>query len=98
MSLSRADVATPHASRYLQQLCKHWAHKFQVEFTPQEGAIDFGDGRSCELTARDRSLEVRAIADDAEALPKLEEIIERHIQRFAHREGELVFVWSPPEG
>lgn len=98
MTISRAPVATPNGSRYLQQLCKHWAHKFQVEFTPVEAHIDFGDGRACGLTADETRLEVRAICDDPGALPKLQEIIERHIQRFAHREGELVFVWGPPEG
>ena len=23
-------VSTPHGSHYIQQLCKHWTHKFQV--------------------------------------------------------------------
>lgn len=32
MPASQANVATEHASRYLQRLCKHWAHKFPVEF------------------------------------------------------------------
>ena len=29
---SQAQVRTEHASRYLQQLCKHWSHKFAVTF------------------------------------------------------------------
>lgn len=37
---SRADVPTAHASRYLQQLCKHWAHRFEVTFDPHQGRID----------------------------------------------------------
>ncbi|MBX3477720.1 MAG: DUF2218 domain-containing protein [Brevundimonas sp.] len=97
MSIARAQVPTTHAARYLQQLCKHWGHKFRVVFNAAEGHIDFGDGRACGLKATDAILDVRAIGAD-EALPQLQDIIERHIQRFAHREGELVFAWGPMEG
>ena len=41
MSTTRANVPTVHGSRYLQQLCKHWSHTFQVIFNPNEGHIDF---------------------------------------------------------
>ena len=34
MPASQATIPTTAASRYLQQLCKHWSHKFAVEFTP----------------------------------------------------------------
>lgn len=30
-----AMVPTTSGSRYLQQLCKHWSHKFAVDFTPE---------------------------------------------------------------
>ncbi|TIT63197.1 MAG: DUF2218 domain-containing protein, partial [Mesorhizobium sp.] len=40
MPTSHANVTTAHASRYLQQLCKHWAHKFPVEFDPNHGVHD----------------------------------------------------------
>lgn len=36
---SRAVIATPHASRYLQQLCKHWSHKFETEAGPTNARI-----------------------------------------------------------
>lgn len=97
MSASRADVPTALGSRYLQQLCKHWSHKFTVDFTPTEGTIDFGDGRRCGLTAADDSLIVRAEAPQ-DALAQFQVIIEKHLQRFAHREGELAFDWRPVAG
>ena len=31
-NVSTATVPTKSASRYLQQLCKHWAHNLEVEF------------------------------------------------------------------
>ena len=37
MPQSEARIATASASRYLQQVCKHWSHKFAVEFTPEHG-------------------------------------------------------------
>ena len=36
-----AAVPTAHASKYLQQLCKHWQHNLQVEFTPEHGTVTF---------------------------------------------------------
>ena len=34
-----ATVPTAHASRYLQQLCKHWSHKLPVEFDASRRAL-----------------------------------------------------------
>jgi uncharacterized protein len=45
---SAASVATPHASRYLQQLCKHFAHKRPASFDARRGRIAFAIGL-CEL-------------------------------------------------
>ena len=36
-----AAVPTTHGSRYLQQLCKHWAHNLAVAFTPDHGTVTF---------------------------------------------------------
>lgn|GEM_PF-4305252 len=44
MSVVTAIVPTENANRYLQQLCKHWSHKMDVTFTPDEGRIDFPNG------------------------------------------------------
>jgi hypothetical protein len=38
---STADVPTAQGSRYLQQLCKHWAHNLAVEFDAREGRVTF---------------------------------------------------------
>ncbi|TIW68350.1 MAG: DUF2218 domain-containing protein, partial [Mesorhizobium sp.] len=65
MPTSRADVATEHASRYLQQLCKHWAHKFPVEFDPHHGAIDLTSLGRTVMEADARALHIAVAADDA---------------------------------
>lgn len=92
MARSTATVPTAHASRYLQQLCKHWSHKFPVDFDAKRGRIDLGEERICEMTAGSETLTVAASAP-TETLPKLEEIVANHIKRFAHREPDMAFDW-----
>ena len=92
MPASQADVATEHASRYLQQLCKHWAHKFPVEFDPNHGAIDLPAGRTV-MDADASALHIAMTTEDAGSLERLETAVADHIKRFAFRE-ELAFDWK----
>lgn len=89
---STCTVATEHGSRYLQQLCKHWTHKFQVEFDATQGRIDLNEGRVLDMTATPTALELRASAP-AEAMAQFQHVIDSHIARFAFRE-ELAFDWQ----
>ncbi len=92
MPTSRADVATQHASRYLQQLCKHWAHKFTVSFDPQQGTIEM-PAATVALNAEDERLCVSITAGDAADRDRMEGVVADHIRRFAFRE-ELAFDWT----
>lgn len=92
MAKTTAIVATTHASRYLQQLCKHWAHKFAVEFTPESGRIDLGENRIVMLNASKQNLTVTIEAPEA-SLEQMENVVASHIVRFAFRE-ELIFNWT----
>lgn len=91
MPRSTATVSTANASRYLQQLCKHWGHRFAVEFDPASGSIDFGGGEMLSLTAGGETLTLTAEAGDLSAL---ERVVADHLQRFAFRE-ELRIDWRP---
>ena len=52
MHSAAADVPTPHASKYLQQLCKHWQHNLAVTFTPEHGTVTFPkDARGADWSA-----------------------------------------------
>ena len=51
MPTSVSSVKTDHASRYLQQLCKHWSHRFTVEFNETAGKVPFSPETSVEFTA-----------------------------------------------
>ena len=84
MNHSIARVETDRASIYLQQLCKHFAHKRPVEFTPETGRIELSAG-ICRLEAAGGVLTIRAEAEGAEALAQLQDVIAKHLARFAFR-------------
>ena len=94
MPASQAQVPTPSASRYLQQVCKHWSHKFAVEFTPEKGRIPFADGRVCNLEATPETLTLHAEAPDQEALERLQRGVVEHVKRFAFREDLGEVQWT----
>jgi hypothetical protein len=91
MPASHAAIPTASASRYLQQLCKHWSHKFAVEFTPEHGTIPFDETRVCTLDASADSLALRIEAADDAAVERMQGVVIEHLKRFAFREdlGEV---------
>ena len=86
-------VATENASRYLQQLSKHWAHKFDVDYSEMKSRIDLPLGE-LNMQANENALGLEVTADNFESLDQLCEVIERHLDRFAHRESALVYEWK----
>jgi len=80
-----ARIETERASIYLQQLCKHFAHKLPVECTPEQGQIKFSIG-TCRLAAKDRILTLSAEAADNDTLAQLQGVVDRHLLRFAFRD------------
>jgi hypothetical protein len=97
-----AAVPTASGSRYLQQLCKHWAHNLTVEFTPEHGTVIFPkDARGADhpgdalvtFDARADTLDVRIDATSPEQREGLKGAVARHLDRFAFREAPLTFEW-----
>lgn len=98
-----ALVPTASASKYLQQLCKHWEHNLQVEFTPENGTVIFPrDARGAShpgdavvtFNVAETGLEVRIDASSDEQLDGLKGAVARHLDRFAFREAPLAFDWQ----
>lgn len=89
---SIAVIETDKASRYLQQLAKHFQHKLPVTFTPETGDIAFGIG-NCHMDAEAGRLTLSLTAPKGEELPRLQDVVERHLVRFAFRENELAVHW-----
>jgi len=94
MRISEARVPTASASRYLQQLCKHWSHKFAVEYTPAKGSIPFAADRRCLLEATPDHLTMRIEAGDEAALARMEGVVVDHLKRFAFREDLGSIDWQ----
>jgi hypothetical protein len=94
MPSSNARVATANASRYLQQVCKHWSHKFAVEFTPERGRVPFADDRSCRFEAEPKALVMHLEAPDEASLTRLQGVVVDHVKRFAFREDLSEVAWS----
>lgn len=88
---AHTTVQTAHASRYLQQLCKHWSHKAAATFTPEAGQVDFATW-SVKMSADTAALSVTVTAD-AQDLPRLQTVVAEHLQRFATKET-LSFNWQ----
>jgi hypothetical protein len=94
MPASQTSIATASASRYLQQLCKHWSHKFAVEFTPHHGTIPFDQTRTCTLDASAGALALRVEAADDAALERMQAVVIDHLKRFAFREDLDDVEWT----
>jgi hypothetical protein len=96
-------IATLHASKYLQQLCKHWSHNLAVEFDAAQGRIVFprdargaswaGDGVVL-FKADAAGLDCRIDASEAGQLEGLKGAVIRHLDRFAFREAPLAIDWQ----
>ena len=93
MTRSMAIVPTNHASRYLQQLCKHWSHKFAVTFDATSGHIPLPLGNA-DLAADEKALTVTCEVPDDGDLARIQTVVAEHLNRFAFREGELEFNWQ----
>ena len=97
-----AMVPTKSGSRYLQQLCKHWAHNMAVDFTAERGTVTFpkdargadwpGDGVATMIAHAD-ALECRIEASAPGQREGLKGALSRHLDRFAFREAPLTFDW-----
>ena len=92
-SLSVTRVPTRSASRYLQQLAKHWSHKMTVAFTADEGTIDFPNGSRLQMRADSETLDVVLAVPDGEDAGRMREVVASHLDRFAFREAPLTFDW-----
>lgn len=93
MPSSSAVVTTAKASSYLQQLCKHWGHRFEVSFDAVQGRIAFGsDEKVLTLAAETDHLKLVLTVPEADGLEKMQNVVAEHLERFAFRE-ELRFDW-----
>jgi len=94
MPISLAEVATPLPGRYLGQLCKHFAHKVDVEQEGPRAELRFSCGTGY-LHATSEGLSIRARSPDDANLADTKSVIESHLLRFAFREEPDPLAWQP---
>jgi hypothetical protein len=96
MTHASARVRTTNGSRYLQQLCKHWGHKLEVELADHRGVVRFPTAIAT-MEADAEALTVTVEAEDAETVERMKGVVASHLDRFAFREAPLPFEWSATE-
>ena len=93
MALETARVPTANGTRYLQQLCKHWSHKLDVQLSENEGIVRF-PAAVATMKADPAALTVSVEAEDDETLQRMKGVVACHLDRFAFKEAPLPFEWS----
>lgn len=84
---------TPNASKYLGQLCKHFAHKIEVTHRDSEGTCVFPMGNAT-LKADDNSLTVEFALENQDHIEMAKSVIDSHLERFAFREDFKHMNWE----
>ncbi|MCR8724673.1 DUF2218 domain-containing protein [Frigidibacter sp. ROC022] len=90
--IDEGRFVTGNASRYLQQLCKHFSHKVPVRFDARSGEAELPAGKAT-LAATETELTVVLSADSAEGLDRSRGVIDSHLERFAFREDFKTMNW-----
>ncbi|MFT6168135.1 MAG: hypothetical protein ACJAR9_000243 [Celeribacter sp.] len=93
MQTAHATLKTENGSKYLQQLCKHFAHKIETECTETVGKITFPFG-PVNLKADAASLWIEVTAADDEGIVRAKDVVDRHLVRFAFREEFKNMPWD----
>jgi hypothetical protein len=94
MPSAEATVTTERPDRYIKQLVSHLGHRLTTELADDgTGTIHQGEGR-CVLTVQSGALRLSATAPDAEELAALQDVVTRHLLRFASQE-DLDVTWTP---
>ena len=90
---SRSGVVnTENGAKYVQRLCKHFAHKVQAHWEESQGQVQFEMG-SADMVATTDELRLICKANNTIDLGDIVDTIDRHFERFA-KADELVLQWQ----
>ena len=90
---SSADVAIDRPERYGKQLASHLGHKVAVADLDNGWALTIGEGTG-RILPGDEILRLEAEADNPVLLARIQDVLERHLRKFATKAGELEVSWS----
>lgn len=78
--ISTATIASTEPAHIIRRLCKHWGHKFVVDYDETRGRVELPFGL-CLLTAGAGELTVRLEAAPDIAMDRFELVVADHVQR-----------------
>ncbi len=84
---------TSNASKYLQQLCKHFAHKVEVHYDNERGFAALGFGPT-DFEADSARIRIKVKLNDGSDALSAKQMIDAHLERFAFRDDFEGMVWS----
>ena len=97
MPIAKASVPTANGAKYMQQLCKHWSHKLEVDLSEQEAWSSFRP-QSPSFEPGTDALSVTIESEEGEAVERMKGVVASHLDRFAFREAPLRFDWAEVRG
>lgn len=95
-SIANGLALCEKADRYIQQLAKHWGHKYPSTYDEEAklGTFAFSDTETAVMAARPEGIAITLVTGDLERNLHMRGVIERHIDRFAFREAPLTYNWN----
>jgi len=97
MPIAKASVPTGNAGKYMQQVCKHWSHKLEVDLSEQKGVVKFPTAVAT-FEPGPEALQVTIEGEEGEAVERMKGVVASHLDRFAFREGAAAFRLGRAEG
>ena len=92
MLVAQSKFETQKAVAYLKKFCRHFAHKLPTEFDDNNGQIEFPFG-NCKVETLGNQLQFTVEAETEELIAKMEDVVARHMERFAFRD-EIKMTWE----
>lgn len=82
MSIIRGEALTSDGSRVMRRLCKHWSHKFAVDYDEARGTIQLGEV-CVSLRVEPERLAIELVNPAGEVPQRLTGVVAEHLQRMA---------------
>ena len=95
MPFATALVAIDRPARYAKQLVSHLGHRGDTSQTADGRARSPCVTGTCVVAPGSRYLELIAASQDAEGLAAVQDVVARHLLRFAGEESGVRIEWSP---
>jgi hypothetical protein len=89
---SRATITIARPARYAKQLANHLSHKIQSTPTDNGWDLVFSQG-SASIVVTESTIEFSTTAATEEDTAFIQEVLVRHLKKFADKEGDLSIQW-----